>query len=308
MSATNTSNTIIDPTLLLTPYQLNIYLGLFIFVTVTRIIQKGFRLPIINRYDVVCKIRQFLSQYTHQVAFTLFTLATIDRFLSTHRSNAYRNWSNRVSLAYKIVPSVIVFWFLLVGHRLFLYSNISGVCAAHPGFYEKLDIYFEAIMSGVCPPVVLLILGCALLRNVRQVVHRRIQPTGIVSQALAVSPYYIQQIDAQLTNMLLLQSFVAIPSFFPYGAQNLYSNITEDWYKSPLRLAWETVFIELIRLFSYLFYSTSFYVSFYSSRNFRKAVLQVLRIERFQMSTDSANTRAQMISANVGRKNEHKPA
>ncbi|CAF1380306.1 unnamed protein product [Rotaria sp. Silwood1] len=128
MSATNTSNTIIDPTLLLTPYQLNIYLGLFIFVTgniswignitvfssrnfrsracsvyliaescfnflyfdyvlVTRIIQKGFRLPIINRYDVVCKIRQFLSQYTHQVAFTLFTLATIDRFLSTHRSN-----------------------------------------------------------------------------------------------------------------------------------------------------------------------------------------------------------------------------
>ncbi|CAF1003305.1 unnamed protein product [Rotaria sp. Silwood1] len=288
MSATNTSNTIIDPTLLLTPYQLNIYLGLFIFVTVTRIIQKGFRLPIINRYDVVCKIRQFLSQYTHQVAFTLFTLATIDRFLSTHRSN--------------------VFWFLLVGHRLFLYSNISGVCAAHPGFYEKLDIYFEAIMSGVCPPVVLLILGCALLRNVRQVVHRRIQPTGIVSQALAVSPYYIQQIDAQLTNMLLLQSFVAIPSFFPYGAQNLYSNITEDWYKSPLRLAWETVFIELIRLFSYLFYSTSFYVSFYSSRSFRKAVLQVLRIERFQMSTDSANTRAQMISTNVGRKNEHKPA
>ena len=49
-------------------------------------IQKGFQLPIINRYDVICKIRQFLSEYTHQVAYTLFAMATIDRFLLTHRS------------------------------------------------------------------------------------------------------------------------------------------------------------------------------------------------------------------------------
>jgi hypothetical protein len=52
----------------------------------TRIIQKGFQLPIINRYDVVCKVREFLSEYTHQVAFTLFILAAIDRLLSVQRS------------------------------------------------------------------------------------------------------------------------------------------------------------------------------------------------------------------------------
>ncbi|CAF3832575.1 unnamed protein product [Rotaria sp. Silwood1] len=304
MSVTNMSSNIIDPTLLLIPYQLNIYLGLFIFITgniswigniivfssrnfrgracsiyliaesyfnflyfdyvlVIRMIQKGFRLPIINRYDVVCKIRQFLSQYTHQVAFTLITLATIDRLLSTHRSI---------------------------------------------GFYAKLDMYFEAIMSGVCPPTVLLILGCALLRNVRQVGHRRVMPTSTSSRAPAVNLSYIQQMDAQLTKMLLLQSFVAIPSFFPFGAQNLYSSITEDWYKSPLRIAWENVFIELIRLFSYLFYSTSFYVSFFTSRGFRKAVFQVLRIELFQKPTDPIKTHVQMISTNVTRKIEHKPA
>ena len=59
----------------------------FNFVLVTRVIHRGFQLPIINRYDPICKIRQFLSQYTHQAAFTMFIFATLDRFLSTHRSN-----------------------------------------------------------------------------------------------------------------------------------------------------------------------------------------------------------------------------
>lgn len=121
------SKTVISHALLVAPYQLNIWFGLFIFVTgnistignffvftsrtfrfracsiyliaesictffyinyvlVTRIIQKGFQLPIINRYDPICKIRQFLSEYTHQVALTLFIFASIDRLLSTHRS------------------------------------------------------------------------------------------------------------------------------------------------------------------------------------------------------------------------------
>jgi hypothetical protein len=124
----NSSNTAdISESLLMAPFQLNIYFGIFIFVTgniscignfivftsrtfrarsyslylvaesffsfiyfnfvlVTRVTQKGFRYPIINGYDPICKIRQFLSEYTHQVAFTLFILATVDRVLSTHRS------------------------------------------------------------------------------------------------------------------------------------------------------------------------------------------------------------------------------
>ena len=120
-------STSVDSSLLMAPFQLNIWLGLFILVTgnissignlmvftsrsfrtracsiyliaesvstlvcfdfvlMTRVIQKGFRLPIINRYEAICKLRQFLSQYSVDVAFTFFALATIDRLLSTHRS------------------------------------------------------------------------------------------------------------------------------------------------------------------------------------------------------------------------------
>ena len=128
MNATSAvKSTSVSSSLLLAPFQLNIWFGLFIlvsgnissignllvftsrafrtracsiyliaesvvtlvcfdFVLLTRIIQKGFRLPIISRYEAICKLRQFLSEYCVEVAFTFFVLATIDRLLSTHRS------------------------------------------------------------------------------------------------------------------------------------------------------------------------------------------------------------------------------
>ncbi|CAF0916126.1 unnamed protein product [Adineta steineri] len=324
MSAINSSvTTSVDPVLLKVPFQLNIWLGLFIFITgnistignftvftsrmfrnracsiyliaesictfiyfdfvlVTRLIQKGFNYPIINLYDPICKVRQFFSEYTHQVAFTLFALATIDRILSTHRDVAYRRWSNCKTLAYKIIPTVVFTWFICVWHRLYFYNITSGSCNPTPGIYEKIDSYFEVVMSGFVPPILLITLGCLLLRNVRGVVHRRIVPAGVVSQPINTNLSHIQQIDSQLTAMILLQSFVAIPSFIPFGAQNLYTSLSRGWYKTPLRLAWEDVIIETIRLFSYLFYSTSFYVSLYSSRGFRKQVLHSLRIKKYK--------------------------
>jgi hypothetical protein len=174
---------------------------------------------------------------------------------------------------------VIIFWFLWTGHRLIFYSISTGSCNPIGGTYEKFDAYFEAIMSGVVPPILFMTLGCLLLRNVRSVTRRRVVH-GVGAQGAPGKLSAIQQIDAQLSTMILLQSFVAVPSFLPYGAQNLYSSITLYWNKSPIYTAYENVFVELIRLFSYLFYCTSFYISCLSSIGFRRQVLYILRIRR----------------------------
>ena len=58
----------------------------FDYVCLTRVIQNGFRIPVFSRYSAVCKTRQWVSEFTHETAFSLFVLATIDRCLSTHRS------------------------------------------------------------------------------------------------------------------------------------------------------------------------------------------------------------------------------
>ena len=201
-----------------------------------------------------------------------------------------------------MVPSVILLWCLILGHRLIFYSTASGSCAAQPGAYEKYDTFFEVVVTGICPPIILAVLGSLLLRSVRKVMLRRVAPSSTVPQAPGNNLSQIQQIDAQLTRMLLLQTFVAIPSFIPYGAQNIYSSITQNWYKSPLRIAWDNVIIETIRLFSYLFYSTSFYISFSSSRSFRAAFLQFFVGKRVKKSNVSVNTNTQTLSTHVTRK------
>jgi len=60
----------------------------FDFVLLTRVLERGFQIPITNRYDFLCKTRQFVSVWGNQVSFTLFAFATIDRLLSTQRDNS----------------------------------------------------------------------------------------------------------------------------------------------------------------------------------------------------------------------------
>jgi hypothetical protein len=76
--------------------------------------------------------------------------------------------------------------------------------------------------------------------------------------------------------MLILESLIAIVTYVPYATQLTYVNITQNWYKSPLRLAWESVFTELIHLLSYVFFATSFYVSIFSSVGFRRNIKEIL--------------------------------
>ena len=59
----------------------------FNFVLATRILQKGFRIPITNRFTIICKLREFATDWSNQVSFTLFSFATIDRILSAQRLN-----------------------------------------------------------------------------------------------------------------------------------------------------------------------------------------------------------------------------
>ena len=196
-------------------------------------------------------------------------------------------------------------WFILIAHRLYFYNTASGTCRAQAGIYEQYDSYFEVIMSGFFPPIFIITIGCLLVRNVRQIGRRRLALNATGSSTNnGSSQSYIQQIDTQLTTMLLLQCFVAIPSFIPFGVQNFYSSITQTWDKSPLRLAWENVIIELIRLFSYVFYNTSFYISFFSSPGFRRQVFHSLGLQRLSQRIDPINTTMPMKLTNTVRKVE----
>ncbi|CAF2981274.1 unnamed protein product [Rotaria sp. Silwood2] len=109
---------------------------------------------------------------------------------------------------------------------------------------------------------------------------RHLIPSSVASKEPSTNLSHLQQIDSQLTLMLFLQSLIAIIAYIPFGAAVLYFNITGEWTKSSIRQAWEQVIANIIRLFSYLFAATGFYVSMISNRGFRGQFMHSFRIKR----------------------------
>ncbi|CAF1128073.1 unnamed protein product [Adineta steineri] len=317
----NNTTSVISASLLIAPYQLNIFFGSFLwimgnfgcignmlvyrsrafrkqsyavylfsvavadchyfnFVLLTRILQNGFRIPVMNRYLVICKLRQFSTFWGNIVSFSLFSFAIIDRLLSVQRSNTYRQWSNRVSVAYKMIILIPLFWLLLIGHRLILYRIKNGVCGPPDGFYNDYDNYFQVIFSSLSSTVVMAILAYLLIKSVRDIANRRVVPMNSISANISQKNSMLKDMDAQLTKMLVTESIIAVITYFPYAVQLTYSNITQTWYKTPLQIAWENVFIELIHLLNYVFFATSFYVSLISNVGFRRKIKQLLKINK----------------------------
>ncbi|UJR20094.1 hypothetical protein I4U23_023228 [Adineta vaga] len=323
----------ISYSLLIAPYQLNIWLGLFLwftgnigcignmivygsrksrkqaysiylfasaiadfhyfnFVLLTRIIQKGFGIPLMNQYVVICKLRQFSTIWGNVVGFSLFAFATIDRLLSAQQLNKFRRWSNRVNLAYKMILLIPLFWFLLIGHRLIFYRINNGNCTPPEGIYSYYDNYFQVIFSSLCPAIGMSILAFLLLKSVRRVAQRRIVPSINISNGSIIN-----QMDKLLTIMLIAESLIAVITYVPYAIELTYENITQHWYKSPLFLAMENVFTELIHLLSYIFFATSFYVSLFSNVAFRRDIKRSLTIEKYYHRDDQTATFTRRVVA-----------
>ena len=182
----------------------------------------------------------------------------------------YRQWGNRVSLSYKMVIVCIVFWFVLIGHRLILYNIYQGNCVPLSGVYAWYDNYSELIFKSICPPFVVLVLANLLMRSVREINHRRITPVNNISSIIMTNRSLIKQRDSQLTFMLILQSLIALITYIPYAVCLIYIEITRYSFKSSLKVAMENIFIELAHLLSYVFFASSFYVSICTNIGFRR--------------------------------------
>jgi hypothetical protein len=140
--------------------------------------------------------------------------------------------------------------------------------------------YFRVIFSSLAPAVVMSILAYLLMKSVRGVIKRRVAPVANISSTITPKSSMINQMDTQLTIMLILESFITIITYVPYATQLIYSNVTQYTTKSPLRLAWESAMTELIHLFSYIFFGTSFYVSIISNVGFRRKLRQLLKMKK----------------------------
>ncbi|UJR19422.1 hypothetical protein I4U23_022552 [Adineta vaga] len=247
----------------------------FNFVLLTRILQKGFQISLMNQYIVICKLRQFSTVWGNVVSFSLFSFAVFDRLLSTNRSYVYRQWSNRINLAYKMIFIIPFIWFLFLVHRIVLYRIENEICGPPEGFYQYYDNYFQVLFSSLAPAIIMSILSFFLLRNVH-ILRNRVTPSNNLSLPSQRGYSRIEKIDKQLSIMLITESLIAMITYIPYAIELIYTNISAEWNKTSLEKAWENIFIEIIHLFSYIFFATSFYVSITTNIGFRQTIKREL--------------------------------
>jgi hypothetical protein len=122
------------------------------------------------------------------------------------------------------------------------------------------------------------ILAYLLIRSVENVVHRRINRVNNISSINVIknrSP--LKQIESHLTLMLLLQSLITIITYVPYATNLIYTEITQYWPKSNIRIARENLFYELAHLFAFLFFASSFYISIMSNVGYRRQIRNSFR-------------------------------
>ncbi|CAF4233559.1 unnamed protein product, partial [Rotaria sordida] len=172
-------------------------------------------------------------------------------------------------------------WGNVVGFSLFAFAIIDRFLSTQRS---------NMIFSSTSPVIVISILAYLLMKNVRRIARRRIQPVNSVLPVVNLNTSIINQIDTQLTAMLILESLIAIITYAPYATQLTYANITQQSNKTPLRLAWEKLFTELIHLFSYVFFATSFYVSIISNVGFRRKIKKILKMKMYKRSANHAVT------------------
>ncbi|CAF0967464.1 unnamed protein product [Rotaria magnacalcarata] len=143
------------------------------------------------------------------------------------------------------------------------------------------------MFSSLAPAIAMSILVYLLISDVRGVFRRRIAPTNNILSIVSKRNSIVNQINIQITSMLILESFIAIIAYVPYSLELIYSNITKQWDKTGLRLAWEKLFIEFNYLFIFLLiFATSFYVSVLLNVGFRRKVKIVLGMETFYRPTN----------------------
>lgn len=250
------------------------------FVLLTRILQNGFMLHIFQTYEYICKSRAYTSSLTSSLSFTFFTLVSIDRFFSTHWQASYRLWGNQYSLAFKLIPCITLFWMIILSLRWILYhiDPISEVCEAKIGIYWWYNSYFESIFTGLIPPIIILIIGSLIIRNIRLMVTRSVQ--SINEKSLSIEEKRkrnvcrLKKLDRQLTRILLIQLSLSFISFLPYSSELFYLKLTQNLVKSNIYLSWEYVFIQFSHLCSYIFYSTNSYMFLISSPLLRKQIIR----------------------------------
>jgi hypothetical protein len=227
-----------------------LFFGLFI-----RTLMDGFNIDVIGNSLVLCRLRYFILHPSYVLSLWFLVLASIDRFCISSRNVHLRNFSQLLIARRTVVVATCVCLLIYI-HSVGLFQieqlKSGPYCYAKVGSYRIFyDFLFFASFS-FFPPILMMIIGLATVRNIRLARIPNIMTRATVGQ--------LNRKDRQLILMLLVQLIATIICTLPHAIQKLYSTFTVNNTKSLFRLAIENLISQITRQLLYINASMSFYL------------------------------------------------
>ena len=243
------------------------------FGPLSNILQYGFHYDWTINSIIYCKLKSYIVFVFTVISATLTTIATIDRYVLSSRKTTRWKYSTR-SIALRCILFTILFWFIFAIPIPFCYSRLN-----HSSHNEQLicsylsrrmsclliQILYTCIFNGFFPPLIMIYFGFRTCTNARHLRQRSLSDSA-----------RMQQINYQLTLMLILQTIKSSFASLPFSFFNSYLLITINIQKSPLFQAKENLVNQIVYS---LFWSnyTSFFVYIYSSDIFRCQYIKAMK-------------------------------
>ncbi|CAF0849865.1 unnamed protein product [Adineta steineri] len=211
----------------------------------TRVLQ-GYNFNWPNENRPICKIRLYLLNVSWAVAIWAPVGASMDRYLCSSHSAAYRRLSTSQT-AKRYLIGIFIFFALAFLEILYCFEasvpNVPVACYAQNLTCRLISDWSNILIDIVFPSICLAIFGALTIRNARA---RFIQPTANSISETTTS-----------TNALVM---IVLVLDLPFGVDRSYVSLTSDVPKSAYRVAIENLLYSIIILLLFFTHTTSFYL------------------------------------------------
>jgi hypothetical protein len=225
----------------------------------------GFGLGLFNVNAINCRQHNYVRYMSTVSAISFPCWAAFDQYVSTSRDASFRQRWHSMRVVRWAVLGTVLLWTLVYIPILFISDVVNGSCVMLDNPYRKFNNFvLTPFVYTIGPLTLILFFTRGTIRNLRE--------TKLTDRR--------DQLTRQIRRMLVPQLIVLVISSIPFGLQNIYTDLTGQTAKTPLRKAIELLALQFVRLFYHCNFVCTFYIYLYTSREVRKTFKRIFRQAR----------------------------
>jgi hypothetical protein len=218
--------------------------------------------------QVSCGMFFYFRHSLNQMLRTFFALVCADRYASCNNRARIRALS-QYKVAVRVIPAVILFWFLVSIFPTGIRTLSNGVCDARSGVYDMIYTIYIISSTGIFPLTTMTIFGILMIKNLRKM-HTRVRPSINPSTSSNTGTAILRKKDRDMMRMLLIELIICTITISPNTITHIYKTATLNIVKTKDRQQIESFFYFFSRLFLlYMANTFSFWVYISTSQTFR---------------------------------------